>query len=83
LTDPYASTREEKLVPRAKSYQVGDLHHYGKDDPVFDNWDDAVKHAFTEITGNGYLDIAAGIWSGQDEGSELLAIVYQGEVFKK
>lgn len=63
-------------MPQAKSYQVGFLMQYESDDPEFDNWDDAVAQAL-KIT--GYLDHAAGIWSG----GELFAIVYQGEVFKK
>lgn len=75
----YPRHKGEKM-PQAKSYQVGFLMQYESDDPEFDNWDDAVAQAL-KIT--GYLDHAAGIWSSQEKSSKLLAIVYQGEVFKK
>jgi hypothetical protein len=68
------------MTIKAKKYQIGNLIHYRMDDPIVDNWDDAIKEA-SDITGNGYLDIAAGIW--HPDSGELLAIVYQGEVFKK
>lgn len=65
------------MIPRAKVYQVGELEAYNQDDPKFADWDSGLKHAM-EKTSDGYLNTLFGIWS---EGGELLAIVYQGEVF--
>lgn len=65
-------------MPRAK-YQVGFLMGYESDDPEYGDWDSALSYALHI----GQIDETIGIWSSQDEGSDLLAIIYQGEVFKK
>ena len=63
------------------TYQVGELIHFREDDPVFDNEDAAYAHAYKLSDESDELVI--GIWTGQEEGSEPLAIVYCGEVYCK
>ena len=58
-------------------FQVGCLQHFEDDDPEFDNWDVALKPA----SAWSLNDNPIAIWTGQDEGSELLAIVYMQEIF--
>lgn len=58
-------------------YQVGHLIHYDEDDPTFDKLKDAQKYAIEKSID----DSPYGIWTGQDEGSELDAIVYGGVVY--
>ncbi len=60
-------------------YQVGSLLYYKQDDPTFEDREEAIDYAVDWSVD----DDAYGVWAGQDEGSELLAIVYQGEVFEK
>lgn len=60
-------------------YQVGDLLHYEKDDPLFNTLEAAIKHAVQQ----SYNDGLWGIWTDQGSGSELLVIVYMQEVFHK
>ena len=60
-------------------YQVGDLLHYEDDDPQFDALEVAIKHAAQQ----SYDDRPWGIWTGQNDGGELLVIVYMQEVFRK
>ena len=60
-------------------YQVGKLEYCERDDPNFENWKEAVDSAVDKSMD----DSVYAIWRGQEEGSELLAIVYQGEVFEK
>ncbi len=66
------------MIPRAKVYQVGELQYIKPDDRCFDNWKDALAHA-RELE----VDMAeiVGIWSSQDEGGSLLAVVIDREVF--
>lgn len=60
-------------------YQVGGLQYYEGDDPLFDTLEAAIKHAVQQ----SYNDGLWGIWTDQDSGSELLAIVYMQEVFRR
>lgn len=60
-------------------YQVGHLVHYQSDDPVFDNLESAERFALEASAGT---DMPYGIWSTQEEGSEIIEIVYQGNFFK-
>lgn len=66
------------MRPRAKSYQVGKLKGFSEDDPVFQSWNDAYANA--KNLENDTSEIV-GIWSGQDENSNLLAIIREGEIF--
>jgi len=62
-----------------QSYQVGDLHHWRSDDPEFNTLGECVRFATDEDPDeqNTY-----GIWTGQTQGSELVAIVHEGHYFK-
>lgn len=59
-------------------YQVGYLIHFQKDDHEFDQLLDAVKYALEK----SHL-CPFGVWTSQKDGSELMAIVYQDEIFTK
>lgn len=60
-------------------YQVGKLEYPESDDPNFESRKDAVASAVEKSID----DSCYAVWRGQEEGSELLAIIYQGEVFEK
>lgn len=60
-------------------YQVGSLQFFKPDDPEFESYADALN----EAVNLSIDDTAYGVWTGQQEGSELLAIVYGGEIFEK
>jgi len=57
-------------------YQVGNLTYFKKDDPIFEDKEEAIQHA--EALEDDYKPI--GIWE-TDEG-ELLYIVYGGKLFQ-
>lgn len=57
-------------------WQVGDLVDFKDDDPVFDDKQDAVDYAQKKSEEN-YEDLF-GLWTSEDDGSELLAIFYEG-----
>lgn len=67
---------EDLPEPLHSSFQVGDLAGLKRDDPTFGEWGQAVAQAL-----RGSERGAVGIWSGPEEGSELLGIVYEGELF--
>jgi hypothetical protein len=67
-------------------YQVGKIHDLKDDDPVFDSLSEAYDYALKQERGEppGYLgQVFWGVWTDQDSGGELLAIVFQGEVFTR
>ena len=61
-------------------YQVGDLQFYTQDDPTFETRveaeTDALKKALTDMS-------PVGVWTSQEEGSELVSIAHEGELFRK
>lgn len=63
------------------TYQVGDIQSIKDEDPMFTSEEAAYKHAFALLEGSD--EVFIGIWTGQDEGSELLAIIYCGEAYCK
>lgn len=63
-----------------QSFQVGLLINYKKDDPTFNTIGECVKHAKSIDPERRKL---IGIWTGQNAGSELIGICYEGEYFKK
>ena len=66
------------------AYQVGDLLAFQENDPVFTGecaYSAALAQALTWSEKN--TDTPYGLWTSQDDGSELLAIVHNGEVFTK
>ncbi len=79
-----------------EAYRVGDLLAYQANDPVFTGaqayaqalaqafaW--SVTHADTPygVWNALHADMPYGMWATPDDGSELLAIVHNGEVFTK
>lgn len=60
-------------------YQYGSLIFLKDDDPEVEDYQSAVDKA-VELS---WDDSAYGVWTGQRQGSDLLAIVYGGEVFEK
>ena len=58
-------------------FQVGVLGEFNVDDPWFATWEAALTFAYQKT--EQYADTPFGIW--REEG-ELVAIVYQGDVFK-
>lgn len=75
---PGQVTAFEKAHEGLYQYQVGSLFLFDLTDPEFTTLDKALSHAI----GLSKASII-GIWTSQDKGSELLYIVYNGEVFKK
>lgn len=69
------------MTERFKSYQVGHLTHFEEDDPVYNSYEAAIHAAMSRSASEKGSPIA--IWSGQGEGSELLVIVVNEEVFRK
>ena len=61
-------------------YQVGDLEFFTEDDPVFEDRVDAESKAIEISRGN---DATIGVWTSQEEGSDLVSIAHQGELFRK
>jgi len=62
------------------SWQVGELTRLDVADPELSSKEAAIEMARTESERNE--DRVYGVWTGQDHGSELVAIAYQGEVFR-
>lgn len=60
-------------------YQVGHLIHYQPDDPTFETLEEAEQYVIREFK---YSDWPYGIWTGQDEGSELVAIYHDQKFFR-
>ncbi len=63
------------------TYQVGLLLDFKEDDPTYDDLDTAQQAALRWAECE--IEPAIGIWTGQDDGSELVAIVYQRGLFTK
>ena len=66
------------------AYQVGDLTAFQENDPVFTGecaYIQALTQALAWSVENA--DTPYGLWTTPDDGSELLRIVYNGEVFTK
>lgn len=63
------------------SYQVGDLFDFQDSDPEFEDWQAACAHALKLSDESD--EVYIGVWTGQDDGSELKAIAYLGELFVK
>ncbi len=61
------------------NYQISVLNDYKDDDPTFEDYGKA-KEAAIRMS---YCDSPIGVWTGQDYGSEPLAIVFMQEVFEK
>jgi hypothetical protein len=61
------------------SYQIGHLEYPKKDDPEIGSFREAIKQA----QDNSIDDNIWAVWTSQAEGSELMAIIYGGEVFEK
>ena len=59
-------------------YQVGRLVHYTDEDPIFDSRTEADAYAL-EVSASGLEPM--GVWTSQDDGSDLLAIAHEGELF--
>lgn len=62
------------------TYQVGHLTNIDDADPELGSEQSAIELALSESTrddSNPY-----GVWTGQEHGSELVAIAYQGQLFR-
>ncbi|WP_321820918.1 MULTISPECIES: hypothetical protein [unclassified Burkholderia] len=66
---------------QAITYQVGDLLRIDPADPEFAEVGPAIALALSESTRDESRVYA--VWTGQEHGSELIAIAYQGDVFGK
>lgn len=60
-------------------YQVGDLTEIRANDPLFSDETAALIYALAQQARTGQ---PVGVWSAPDEGSELLAIVYEGAIYR-
>lgn len=60
-------------------YQIGKLQYPDPNDLTMDDFWEAINKA-TELSID---DCVYAVWTSQKEGSDLLAIVYMGEVFQK
>ncbi len=63
------------------TYQVGRLIEIDAADPKLSDETAALKLAVSESIRDETT--AFGVWTGQDHGSELVAIAYMGELFRK
>ena len=59
-------------------YQIGDLEDFQEADPEFEDNQEAIRQA---IERSRYRDCAQGVWTSQAEGSDVVAIAYQGDLF--
>jgi hypothetical protein len=64
----------------SEMYQTGDIRYLEDGDPVHSNREDAEQAAITlsRTDPDGFF----GVWTGPDDGSELLAIVHAGRVYR-
>ncbi len=72
----------------AKVYQVGWLVEFTGEDPEYDSLETATNAAVALSLADEEKNVcgharAAGIWTSQMEGSEIVRIVYMGEVFHR
>ena len=59
-------------------YQSGELVNPKEDDPTFETYSEAFKHVLHSS------DLSPqGIWTGQEDGSELVAIVWEGASYRQ
>ncbi|CAB3754320.1 hypothetical protein [Paraburkholderia humisilvae] len=65
----------------AITFQVGELTNFDPADPEIAEEQGAIALALRES--RQYESRIFAVWTGQDHGSELIAIAYQGEIFKK
>jgi hypothetical protein len=63
------------------TYQVGHLNLPSFDDPEIEVAEQAMAHAVALSETRRNCTIA--VWTGQEHGSELVAIAFQGELFRK
>jgi hypothetical protein len=61
------------------TYQVGELINRKTNDPEFTTLQDATATALRDSDIDPFT--VYGVWTGQDHGSELVAIAYQGTLF--
>lgn len=59
-------------------YQPGELVNPKEDDPTFNTYSEAFKHVQSKS------DLSPqGIWTGQEDGSELVAIIWEGMAYRQ
>lgn len=63
------------------SFQIGQLQYPDKTDPSFDDYWEAVAEA--ENRNLKQDDSVWAVWTGQKEGSELMAIIYEGKAYTR
>ena len=71
----------EGQVSNTMTYQVGALLKLDQADPELSSEQDATSLALRESDVD--QNTPFGVWTGQEHGSELLAIAYQGTLFKQ
>lgn len=66
-------------------YQVGKIQDLKEDDPLFNSLFEAYGYAIEKTTVSVMMwnNTFWGVWTNQERGSELLAIVHNGDVFTK
>lgn len=62
------------------TYQVGRLTHIDPADPQLP--DEKAAHDLALAESRRDENCPFGVWTGQDHGSELVAIAYQGQLFR-
>jgi hypothetical protein len=62
-------------------YQVGRLTNFHADDPVFDEYKDAIECALKKNKEDKWSEVPIAVWASQEDGSELLAIICEGTTF--
>lgn len=68
-----------KIGRPQRKYQIGSLSCLKDDDPIFNSFEEACDAAVEASID----DSVWGVWTAQDQGNELLALVYGQEVFEK
>jgi hypothetical protein len=66
-------------------YQVGELMNFKDDDLIVNNYQGAILFALKEDKRRStkWNNVPIGVWTDQENGSVLMAIVYEGQVFTK
>lgn len=62
------------------TFQIGSVHWLKEEDPCFEDYGEALRAA-EEMSDQEFETRIVGVWIKDD--GDLLALVYQGEIFEK
>ncbi len=71
--------KQPRIIPHAKLFQAGHLTEFSKDDPEFFDYPSALTRAIQ--VSKTAPDSPLGVWTGQRDGSELLSVIVNGQIF--